>query len=315
MIALLILSLVVTWLPGAERAAVAGSCQEAQEILGLTLQSVVETEAEAAPRLVITDVAAPSQGAEIGLRPGDIVEQVNSWRAQDCESYSRAVQEAQGEHKALLLLVTRKGQHHAFIFEPEVWPRREQVKKVPAAEVTLQRILSAPLPPGGRAQARHTGVASLAILHAVAAVAVLPGDPTTYEQAVATAKGQLAALAQASQSEAERWVTAGAQVVLGYYLTAQEIRQYKHDLVTDSHKGLRALRGVTPVPSEVPYLPNSPVPGWLDKYPFLRACVRASPQKLNFIERAGRWDPDQAVPLLWEQAQTETDTFAHWLQD
>jgi hypothetical protein len=84
--------------------------------------------------------------------------------------------------------------------------------------------------------------------------------------------------------------------------------------VTNSPKGPPQRRNATATPAGVPYLLNSPVPGWLEQYPFLQVSVQQSPQKISFIEREGRWDPDQAVHLLWERAKVETETLTQWLQ-
>ncbi len=311
---LMVVGIIVSWLHSADSAAADSSCQEAQEILGIGLRPVSEENTKAVPSLVITEVAPLSQGERIGLRAGDVVEQVNSWRTPDCQSYRKAVQDARGEHKALLLLITRKDQHQALVFEPEIWPRKDTEQHEQVAEVTLQSLVAVPLSPDVKDQVRHTGAQALAILHEVAALAVLPGDPPAYAQRVATATTQLATLEHASASEAERRVTTGAKVVFGYYLVAQEIREYKQTLVRNSPKGPPQRRNATATPAGVPYRLNSPVPGWLEQYPFLQVSVQQSPQKISFIEREGRWDPDQAVQLLWERAKVETETLAQWLQ-
>ncbi len=311
---LIVVGIVVSWLRVASSANADSSCQEAQEILGIGLRPVSEKNPNAVPSLVITEVAPFSQGERIGLRAGDLVEQVNSWRTPDCQSYRGAVQDARGEHKALLLLITRKDQRQALVFEPETWPRKDTEPHEQVAEVTLRNIVAIPLSPDVKDQVRHTGAQVLTLLHEVATLALLPGDPPAYAQRVATAKTQLAALEHASSSEAERQITAGAKVVLSYYLVAQEIREYKQTLVANSSKVPAPRRNATATPAGVPYLLNSPVPGWLEQYPFLQASVHQSPQKISFIEREGRWDPEQAVELLWERAKIETQTLAQWLQ-
>jgi hypothetical protein len=263
---------------------------------------------------MVSEIAPLSQGARIGLLKGDVIEQINSWQAQDCQSYSRAVQDARSENKALLLLVLRKGRRQTLAFEPEIWQRREKEQKEKEAVVTLQTMLAKPLPADVKGKVGNTSTQALTILRELATVAVLPGKPQAYEQEVAKAKTQLLALDQTSQGEAEKRVTAGAQVVFGYYLTAQEILQYKQDFVNESRKDLRKGRAATFVSSQVPYFLKSPVPGWINKYPFLSPSVSESPQMVNFLERPGHWDPDQAVLLLWEKAKEETKNFARWLE-
>jgi hypothetical protein len=310
----MVAGIVASWLQAATSGAEDNSCQEAQGTLGIGLRPASEERPNVAPSLVITEVTPLSQGARIGLRVGDIVEQVNSWQTQDCQSYQKAVQDARGEHKALLLLINRKDQRLALVFESEVWPRKDTEHYEQRAEVTLQSIVTVPLSPTVKDQVRHTGAQALAILHEVAALAVFPGNPSAYAQRVATAKTQLATLAHAGISEAERRVISGAKIVLGYYLVAQEILEYKQTLVTDSAKGPPQRRNTTATPAGSPYLLNSPVAGWLEQYPFLQVTVRQSPQKVGFMEREGRWDPEQAVQLLWEKANRDAATLAQWLQ-
>jgi hypothetical protein len=285
-------------------------CQEAQEILGLSLSPAAKQEGNG---LVITDIAPLSQGARIGLLKGDVVEQINSWQARDCQSYSHAVQDARSENKAVLLLITRKGKRQVLAFEPELWVRKEEEKKEKEAIVSLQTMLEAPLPADVKGKTDETGAQALASLRALAAVAVPEGKPNEYEKGVTKATIQLLALDQASQGEAEKRVVAGAKVLLGYYLTAQEIRQYKQDFVSDSRKDLRKGRAAMFVSETVPYFLKSPIPAWVDRYPFLQASVKDSPQMVNFLEQPGHWDPDKAVELLWEKAKEETETFAKWL--
>lgn len=285
-------------------------CQEAQDILGLSLSLMAKQDGGG---LVVSEVAPLSLGARLGLLKGDIVEQINSWQARDCQSYSRAVQDARGDNKAVLLLIKRKGKRQTLAFEPEIWARKEEEKKEREAVASLQTMLEAPLPANVKDKTDETGAQALTVLSELASVAVLDGQANAYEKGVTRATIQLLELDQASQGEAEKRVVAGAKVLLGYYLTAQEIRQYKQDFVSESRKDLRKGRAATFVSSEVPYFLKSPVPGWVDKYSFLQAAVKDSPTMLNFLEQPGHWDPDKAVELLWEKAKEETMRFAEWL--
>jgi len=104
-------------------------CQEAQEILGLALAAQTKRETDPPPALMVTEVLPLSQAALLGIAKGDEIEQINSWRAHDCQSYSRAVQDARGEQKAILLLIIRKGRRQTLAFEPEIWVRKEKEKQ------------------------------------------------------------------------------------------------------------------------------------------------------------------------------------------
>ncbi len=289
-------------------------CQEAQEILGLSLSAPAKRESDTSPVLVVTEVLPLSQAARLGITKGDTIEQINSWRARDCQSYSRAVQDARSEQKAILLLMTHKERRQTLAFEPEIWVRKEKEKQEKEAVASLQTMLAAPLPTELKGKVGNVGDRALTILHDVETVTLASGKPTAYEEEMVTARAQLRALDQTSQSEAEKRVVAGAKVLLDYYLAAQEIRQYKQDFVKEERKDLRKGRGAMFQSTSIPYFLKSPVPGWIDRYPFLRVSVNETPRTENFLERPGHWDPDKAVTLLWEKAKEETATFARWLK-
>jgi hypothetical protein len=302
---------VLLWLAPAVRVfAVDNPCQEAQEILGLSLHPAAKQDGGG---LVVSDMTPLSQSARIGLLKGDVIEQINSWQARDCQSYSSAVQDARGDNKAVLLLIKRKGKRQMFAFEPEIWVKKEEEKKEKEAIASLQTMLSAPLPANVKDKTDETGSHALAVLRELAAVAVLDGKAQAYEKQVTSATIQLLTLDQASQGEAEKRVVAGAKVLLGYYLTAQEIRQYKQEFVSEARKDLRKGRAATFVSSDIPYFLKSPVPGWVDRYPFLLTSIKDSPQMVSILEQPGHWDPDKAVALLWDKAREETEQFAQWL--
>ena len=94
------------------------ACQEGQDVLGLAVTTLPKQKTEETPGLVVNDVIPSSQGARLGLQKGDVIEQVNSWRARDCQSFSRAVQDAHSEQKAILLLVRRS---NLFIHRTYAW--------------------------------------------------------------------------------------------------------------------------------------------------------------------------------------------------
>ena len=314
-IPLLAISLFLTLLDPVKSFAADQACQEEQELLGLSVAPLGKQSADAPPSgLIIADILPLSQGARIGLRKGDIIEQINSWRAQSCNHYSHAVQDAHKDQKAILLLVSRKGSRQTLAFGPEIWIQQEQEKQEKQAVETLQTMLAAPLPTDLKAKVGDTGGQALSILRDVDAATAEQSKPDAYEEAVSTAQTRLRALDQASQGEAEKRIVAGAKVLLAYYLTARDIRQYKQDFVKDQRKDLRKGRAAAFQSPDLPYFLASPVPQWIDRYPFLRASVSETPQVINFLETPGHWDPDKAVDLLWQHAKAETDRFAQWLQ-
>ena len=90
--------------------------------------------------------------------------------------------------------------------------------------------------------------------------------------------------------------------ILGYYETVGQILVYK-DAETRGRREVRARSDVV-----LEYHNNSPVGGWLSRYPFLRASVVREPETTHFItesESNGQWLPDQAVALLVARAVSE----------
>lgn len=292
--------------------AAANPCREAHEYLGLTLHPTKQADA---PGLPIVEITQLTPGSRVGLRKGDVLEQVNSWPIQDCKSYRNAVHDAQKKQKAILLLVARKGKRRPIFFEPEIWQRIEEKKEEKQAVASLQTMLTAPLPEGVQKRTEAIGDQALATLRGLETLAVLSGPLPVYEKSVREARNRIRSLSRQSQGEAEKRVVAGARVLFGYYETAQAIRQYKHDFLSSERKDIRQGRAVSFRSEAVPYFYDSPVTAWVDKYPFLRSSIKDSPDKLgfDFIERPGSWDPDRAVQLLWRQARNETDKFAQWM--
>ena len=292
--------------------AAANPCQEAHEYLGLTLHPTKQEDTSGLP---IAEITQLTPGSRVGLRKGDILEQVNSWPIQDCKSYRNAVRDAQKKQKAVLLLIARKGKRRPIFFEPEIWQRIEEKKEEKQAVASLQTMLTAPLPEGVQKRTAAIGDQALATLRGLETLAVLSGPLPVYEKGVRDARNRIRSLSRQSQGEAEKRVVAGARVLFRYYETARAIRQYKHDYLSSERKDIRQGRAISFTSEAVPYFYDSPVTAWVDTYPFLRSSIKDSPDKLgfDFIERPGSWDPDRAVQLLWRQARNETDKFAQWM--
>ena len=292
--------------------AAANPCQEGQEILGLALHSTKQADD---PGLSIAEIIPLTPGSQAGLRKGDVLEQVNSWPIRDCKSYRKAIRDAQKKQKAVLFLVSRKGKRQPVFFEPEIWRRAEEKREEKQAVASLQSMLSAPLPEEIQEKTGKVGDQALATLRGLETMAILQNPLPVYERGVRKARTQIRSLDRRSQGEAEKRVVAGAKVLFGYYETARAIRQYKHDYVSRKRKDLRKERAASFTSETIPYFYDSPVTGWVDRYPFLRASIKDSPDKLgfDFIERPGGWDPDKAVRLLWQRARNETNKFAQWI--
>lgn len=307
-VALLVIAYCVVRPPSAS----ANPCQEGLEYLGVSLAPSKRHEG---PGLAIAEIVQLTPGSRVGLRAGDILEQVNSWPIQDCESYRKAVRDAQEKQKAVLVLISRKGTRRPIFFEPEIWHRVEQQKEEQQAIASLTAVLDAPLPETVQVKTEGIGKEALAALRDLEMLVDAARPLLVYERGVREARHRIRALNRQSQDEAEKRVMAGARVVFGYYETARAIRQYKHDYVGNERKDMRQGRADSYSSESVPYFYDSPVTRWVDKYPFLRSSITDTPNKLgfDFIEQPGRWNPDKAVKLLWQRARSETDKFARWV--
>ncbi len=300
-------------------------CEEEKEILGLSLTSsagkggnkllglFATKERGKSSGLRVSSVEPLSSAARLGLQAGDVIEQANSWLMHDCRSYRQAITDAKKGEKALLLLVAHAGKKRAVTFAPTVW--EEPQKKAKETVASLKTLLEAPLPPPLKAKVEPVGEEMVLALRSLEASAHLPGLLSPYEQSLQQAENRITTLDHSVQGEAEKRVTAGAQVILDYYLDAHEIWQYKLKRLTRLEMNLRQAEQTAYSSSSFPYFFNSPVLEWVDKYPFLKASITTAPRKDRFIERAGGWNPDKAILLLWQKAKEETNNLSKWLKE
>lgn len=287
-------------------------CRAGQEYLGLSL---APTNQHDGPGLPIAEIAQLTAGSKVGLRPGDVLEQVNSWPIRDCENYGRAVRDARQKRKAVLVLISRNGKRRPIFFEPEIWQRVDERKEEKQAVASLTTVLEAPLPAAERSDSAAIGERALAVLRTLETLVDAARPLPMYERGLRDARMRLRALQRQSRDDVEKRVMAGARVVFGYYETARSIRQYKHDYVGTARKDVRRGRAESYASASVPFFYDSPVTAWMDRYPFLRPSITDTPTKLgfDFVEQPGRWNPDHAVTLLWQRARSETDKFARWV--
>ncbi len=291
----------------------ANSCEEGHAYLGLKLDPEKQKGQDG---LAISEITQLTPGSRVGLKKGDIVEQINSWTVQDCNNYSKAIRDAETKKKAILLLVSRKGKRRPVFFEPEIWQRMQEKKEEKQAVSNLRAMLTAPLPKKIQKSTEAIGDQALATLRELEPLALLTNPLPKYEKGVVLARNRLRVLSRQSQGEAEKRVVAGARALFGYYEAARAIRQYKLDYIEKERKDIRQARAQSFVSETVPYFYNSPVTAWVDKYPFLRSSITDSPDKLgfDFIEKPGAWNPDRAVQLLWQQAKGQTNRFSGWIK-
>ena len=303
--------LLAVWCAG-PAAAADDPCRAGQEYLGLSL---APTNQHDGPGLPIAEIAQLTAGSKVGLRPGDVLEQVNSWPIRDCENYGRAVRDARQKQKAVLVLISRNGKRRPIFFEPEIWQRVDERKEEKQAVASLTKVLEAPLPAAERGDSAAIGEQALAALRTLETLVDAARPLPMYERGLRDAQRRLRALQRQSRDDVEKRVMAGARVVFGYYETARAIRQYKHDYVGTERKDVRRGRAESYASASVPFFYDSPVTAWMDRYPFLRPSITDTPTKLgfDFVEQPGRWNPDHAVTLLWQRARSETDKFARWV--
>lgn len=303
--------LLAVWCAG-PAAAADDPCRAGQEYLGLSL---VPTNQHDGPGLPIAEIAQLTAGSKVGLRPGDVLEQVNSWPIRDCENYGRAVRDARQKQKAVLVLISRNGKRRPIFFEPEIWQRVDERKEEKQAVASLTKVLEAPLPAAERGDSAAVGEQALAALRTLETLVDAARPLPMYERGLRDTRRRLRALQRQSRDDVEKRVMAGARVVFGYYETARAIRQYKHDYVGTERKDVRRGRAESYASASVPFFYDSPVTAWMDRYPFLRPSITDTPTKLgfDFVEQPGRWNPDHAVTLLWQRARSETDKFARWV--
>lgn len=303
--------LLAVWCAGSAAAA-DDPCRAGQEYLGLSL---APTNQHDGPGLPIAEIAQLTAGSKVGLRPGDVLEQVNSWPIRDCENYGRAVRDARQKQKAVLVLISRNGKRRPIFFEPEIWQRVDERKEEKQAVASLTKVLEAPLPAAERGDSAAIGEQALAALRTLETLVDAARPLPMYERGLRDTRRRLRALQRQSRDDVEKRVMAGARVVFGYYETARAIRQYKHDYVGTERKDVRRGRAESYASASVPFFYDSPVTAWMDRYPFLRPSITDTPTKLgfDFVEQPGRWNPDHAVTLLWQRARSETDKFARWV--
>jgi hypothetical protein len=166
------------------------------------------------------------------------------------------------------------------------------------------------LPPRADASAELVAkaVAAAAVLGTVDEAARFAVPLGVYERRLDEATNAIAALhIEGDGSAAVRGVVAEA---IGYHETARDIRRYKaaeleHARVDERGAGALSL----------PYFSDSEVPRWIERYPFLGESLQQAPRTTHMLlpgEMAGRWNPDQAIELLWARAAKAAARLGTW---
>ena len=276
---------------------------------GLAMSATVlagESGSSACRDSVIGRVVVTADGLQIdesfaeGLRPDDILIQLNGRALRTCADLTQAAAEARAHQLALLLLVRQANEMRAIVLQP---PETATAKPLAAAAVAE---LPKPTP---------------------TAFAIAPSEAATVGEMVA----QLGALGRAMQGSlplltSQPWARHVSELrrtyddrqaatpairavepILDEYQTVGEILIYKE-------AAARAAGNTRPQPNvTLPYNTGSQVSAWLRRHPFLQGSVVEPPEKTAFAgwgEGNGLWSPDRAVELLVEQALADGDALA-----
>lgn len=274
-------------------AAVAGPCDESRETTGLGV--VVRDDA-----IVVEAVATGSPAAASGVQPGDVVLQVNGIVARSCAEWARAVKDARGGGKALLLLVGRAADEVPLALGRRTWGGgAAEAGGVAAARPapgprTAAPEAPAPFPPDVPVSLDSV-VGDLGAL-----VARTRSGVTSYRDAVVNARRAVETLAVRKTAPAET-VTSLRRVARLHEVAV---------LAWDAIDSIRVRDGIArrlPVSEALtaPYFSGSPVQSAVDEFDFLHETVASEPSGGRFMESSGEWRPAAARRIAWEHAGEE----------
>jgi hypothetical protein len=275
------------------------------------------------------------------LQPGDVIRQANARRTDNCRELEAAAADAAARGVLLLLAAERADGLVAVALADETSapvaaappvrpapaasgddaPLVRSAPASPAAVAAAPAPLPTPvatpvprkevsLPPrdGASAELTSKSVAAAAVLGTVDEAARMAVPVTAYERRIGDAKNAITALRiEGDGSAAVRDLVAET---LAYHETARDIRRYKAAELTDARVDQRGAGAVS-----LPYFSDSEVPRWIERYPFLSEALQQSPRATHMLlpgEMPGRWNPDQAVELLWERARTSAERLGAW---
>ena len=282
------------------------------------------------PGLVVVRSAAPSSS----LRAGDVIRQANGSRTVRCADLEATAAEALAKGLVLLLAAERDGRLVAVALSESTASATAKEpgsvavigdltaaatatrEPVPAAP-TVPRPTSTPvvpreaaLPPRADVSAEMTAKtrAAAAVLGTVEEAARLAVPLAAYERRLDDAKNAIAALR--IEGEGRGAVGSVVDEAFGYYEIARDIRRYKAAELSHARVDQRGAAA-----NSLPYFSDSKVPGWIERYPFLSESLQQAPRSTHMLlagERAGRWNPDQAVELLWDRAGKTAARLGAW---
>jgi hypothetical protein len=269
----------------------AGPCEEARERTGLAL-------AVRDAALVVATVDDGSAAAASGVRPGDVVLQVNGVVPRTCAEWEHAVDDARRGGKALLLFVRRAEGELPLALAARAWGV-EQAEAAP------------PSPPGAPAPPPRPRVPE--------PPAPLPDEETVSVDSTLAELGALLAQARAGLPRYRDAVTHARRAV-----ETLQVRKAAPADAVDSLRGVARLHEAAAVawdamerirerdriPTHLPisdgltasFYAGSAEQSALDEFDFLRETIAVEPRPGRFTETSGEWRPAAARRLLWEHA-------------
>ncbi len=274
--------------------------------------------------LVVVETPTPTAA----FRAGDVIRQANGRRTLRCADLEAVAAEALAKGLVLLLAAERDGR----LFAAALTERAVEVAAAPAVEPpeaaapARERPVASPLPPtpiatpvvrrevalppraGASSELAAKAVAAAAVLATVDDAARLTVPLGAYERRLGDARNAITALRIEGESSAE--VRAVVAEAFGYHETARDIRRYKAEALEHTRVDQRGAAAFS-----LPYFSDSEVPRWVERYPFLSESLQQAPRSTHLVlpgEMAGRWNPDQAVELLWERARETGARLGAW---
>jgi membrane-associated protease RseP (regulator of RpoE activity) len=269
--------------------AVAGPCDEGKEATGVGV--VVRDD------VIVVDAVAPdSPAAKSGVRPGDVVLQVNGTVAHACADWASVINDARNARKAVLLLVGRGSDEvplamgrHTWGAEPAIVAGRPTPAPRPAAPEAPP-----PFPPDVPVSVDSV-IADLGALLAKARGGVEP-----YRTAVVDARRAVETLGVRKAAPPE------AVASLRRVARLHEVAVIAWDAI----EKIRTRDGIAkriPVSEALtaPYFSGSREQAALDEFDFLRETVESEPSGGRIAESSGEWRPAAARRIAWEHAGEE----------
>jgi hypothetical protein len=283
-------------------------------------------------------VVVTTSSRDVGLVEGDVIRQANGVRVKECADLERAAADALAQGLVLLLAIERGEQRVAVAASarrgaphegavastttapepaadaPPAEARAERAPPRPVATPVIEptpvrREVALPTRTGASAALVQRAEAAARALAAVDEAAQSAAPLTLYERRLGEAEAAIGALefgVDAQESAVRDYV----EDALALHRAARDVRRL--ELETMAQRGLDRR---APLASGLPYFSTSKVPQLVRAYPFLEPCILEAPHEIRMPvpgEAAGRWNPEQALELLWDRTRAASAALAAW---